>query len=439
MKIKGIKSALVTSVVSLFLCVAMLVGTTFAWFTDSVTSANNIIQSGSLDIALSYSDNNADWNEVTEASEPVFNYQYWEPGYTDVKYIKISNVGTLAFKYQLSIVPNIVNVAGEVNLADVIDVYMFAADAVIDRDVIAAATPVGTLTELMAEASGAAHGVLLPKDGVGSTDVNTNDNSPRGEISYCVVLKMQDTAGNEYQNLSVGKGFALSLLATQYTWENDSFDHLYDDDADYKAPPKAEVIETEGKWIETSTHGTIWANTTLQFKPQDTFEEALENPYKLYHADFVVKADKDIPADSVILPGYYAAYCDDYNSGKWVGLSSSDMIPAGTEIRLIRVLSDGMNADITVNYEDICKWGNDGTGFRCGVSAQDIDGDGIYDAAGATITVELRIYAVPAQDDCAVGNGCKHPYSSCELGADQYITIGTYTYTIPTAVEATNP
>ena len=436
-KFKGIKSALVTSVVSLFLCVAMLVGTTFAWFTDSVTSANNVIQSGSLDIELSYSNNNTDWNKVTEATEPVFNYQYWEPGYTDVKYIKISNVGTLAFKYQLSIVPNIVPAAGEANLADVIDVYMFEKDAVINRDTIAAATPVGTLTELMAQAGGAANGVLLPAEGKGSTDVNLAEpaDTPRGEITYCVVLKMQETAGNEYQNLTVGEGFSLNLLATQYTWENDSFDHLYDN-TDIVAPPKAEVIVTEGKWIETSTHGDIWANTLLQFKPEHTYEEALEHPHGLYHADFVVKADKDIPAESIILPGYYAAFCDDYNNGKWVGLSSGDMIPAGTEIRLIRVLSDAMGGDITVNYEDICKFGNDGTGFLCGVSAVDNDGDGTYEAAGATLTVELRIYEVPAQGDCAQGGGCKHPYSSCELGEDKYITIGTYSYTVPTAVEA---
>ena len=439
-KFKGIKSALVTSVVSLFLCVAMLVGTTFAWFTDSVTSANNIIQSGSLDIELSYSNNNTDWNKVTEATEPVFNYQYWEPGYTDVKYIKISNVGTLAFKYQLSIVPNIVPAAGEANLADVIDVYMFAADVALDRNVIAAATPVGTLTELMAQAGGATNGILLPAEGKGSTDVNPAEpaDTPRGEITYCVVLKMQETAGNEYQNLTVGSGFSLQLLATQYTWENDSFDHLYDK-TDVVTPPKAEVIVTEGKWIETSTHGTIWANTLLQFKPEHTYEQALEHPYGLYHADFVVKADKDIPAESIILPGYYAAYCDDYNDEKWVGLSSSDVIPAGTEIRLIRVLGEALGGDITVNYEDICKFGNDGTGFLCGVSAKDTNNDGTYEAAGATITVELRIYEVPAQGDCSEGGGCKHPYSSCELGEDKYITIGTYTYTVPTAVEATNP
>ena len=445
-KSRGIKSALVTSVVSLFLCVAMLVGTTFAWFTDTVTSANNIIQTGTLDIGLSYSDDNSVWNEVTEQSEAIFNYQYWEPGYTDVKYIEISNNGTLAFKYQLNIVPNITTAEGDVNLADVIDVYY---DVVTENDNFVAPTEdnrtgslvkVGTLTELMAENDGAVHGVLRPKDGVGSTDVNPNEsaNTPRGEISCCVVLKMQETAGNEYQDLSVGNGFALQLLATQYTWENDSFDHLYDDDAQLDTPPKATVVVKDGEWLNVVEYGDwnnpkqIWANQTFQFQPNETEEEALNGPDALYHADFVVYADKDIPAGSIILPGYYEAF-GTITNGSWVGLSSDEVITAGTQIRLVELLG------VTVNYSEICKYGNDGTGFLCGISAVDVDGDGAYEAAGTTITVELRLYEVGAQGDCDVGGGCKHPYSDCELGEDKYITIGTYTYTIPTAVEATNP
>ena len=53
-KKRSTKSALLWSVLSLFLCISMLAGTTFAWFTDSVTSANNIIQSGNLDVELKY-------------------------------------------------------------------------------------------------------------------------------------------------------------------------------------------------------------------------------------------------------------------------------------------------------------------------------------------------------------------------------------------------
>lgn len=431
---KSTKRALISSVLALCLCFVMLMGTTFAWFTDEATSANNMIKTGTLDIGWSYKNlDDQNWTDITDAEEAIFNYDKWEPGYIDAKQIKITNNGNLAFKYRLDIVPNITPAAGEVNLADVIDVYMFDVNATIDRAAVAAATPVGTLADLITDPDGAAYGVLLPVDG--SDDFNAAETAPRGEVSYCIVLKMREDAGNEYQNLSVGEGFSLQLVATQYTWENDSFDHLYDEDAEYNSLPRADVQVTSGKMVSTSTHGDIWANTTFQFEPSESYEEAQNNPYKLYHADFVVSADKDIAPNTIILPGYYSAYCDDYNNGQWVGLSSDETIAANTELRLIEILGELLGGSITVNYEDICKWGNDGVGFLCGVSAADLDGNGKYDAAGTTITVELRLYEVPAQGECANGGGCKHPSYDCEVGPDNYIVIGTYTYTVPESTD----
>ena len=54
-KTKTTKQMLLYSIVSLCLCVSMLIGTTYAWFTDNVTSTNNIIQTGKLDVELEYS------------------------------------------------------------------------------------------------------------------------------------------------------------------------------------------------------------------------------------------------------------------------------------------------------------------------------------------------------------------------------------------------
>ena len=105
---KTTRRALLSSMIALLLCVSMLVGTTFAWFTDSVTSASNIIKSGNLDIEMYWAkgteDPNADTTVWTDASTgAIFNYDKWEPGYTEVRHIKISNEGTLALKYQLHI------------------------------------------------------------------------------------------------------------------------------------------------------------------------------------------------------------------------------------------------------------------------------------------------------------------------------------------------
>ena len=96
---KSTKRALISSILSLALCMTMLIGTTFAWFTDNVTSSNNIIKSGKLDVELKYkSDFDANWAQVTDQEEAIFNYDKWEPGYVDVKYIQVANAGNLAFK-----------------------------------------------------------------------------------------------------------------------------------------------------------------------------------------------------------------------------------------------------------------------------------------------------------------------------------------------------
>ncbi|MBR5144646.1 MAG: SipW-dependent-type signal peptide-containing protein, partial [Clostridia bacterium] len=101
------KKALLMSAISLLLCFVMLLGTTFAWFTDSVTSANNIIASGNLDIELEYAIFNDDgsfkeWKTVQAASDILTN-DLWEPGVTEVAYFRVANAGSLTLKYQLGI------------------------------------------------------------------------------------------------------------------------------------------------------------------------------------------------------------------------------------------------------------------------------------------------------------------------------------------------
>ena len=102
------KRALFNSIIALILCVAMLAGSTFAWFTDSSVSTGNIIQSGNLDIEMYWAEDlNSGWNNVEDNEKNrIFDYEYWEPGYTQVRYIRIVNAGNLAFRYALEITPN---------------------------------------------------------------------------------------------------------------------------------------------------------------------------------------------------------------------------------------------------------------------------------------------------------------------------------------------
>ncbi len=221
-KMKGTKRSLLMSVLALLLCVSMLIGSTFAWFTDSVTSAGNIIKSGTLKISMKWADgtkavpaaDSADWTDASKG--PIFNYDKWEPGYTEARHIAVKNEGTLALKYQLTIVPT-----GEVSkLADVIDVYYIETATQLDeRADLSAYTPVGTLTQLI-------------NNEISAVDVMPNGKLAAGEgFVATLVLKMQESAGNEYQDLSIGSEFAIQLLATQLTKEDDSYGPDYDKDA----------------------------------------------------------------------------------------------------------------------------------------------------------------------------------------------------------------
>ena len=219
---KSMKRTLISSLLILAMCFTMLVGTTFAWFTDSVTSANNIIKSGTLDVSLKWADGTADpddenteWADASQGA--IFNYQLWEPGYTEVRHIAIKNEGNLALKYKVKIIAN-----GEItDLADVIDVYYFdPAEQIADRDALADETPLGTLTAALAGMGTTATGRLA----AGEDDVIT------------IALKMQESAGNTYQDKYIGTDFSIALLATQDTVEEDSFDELYDLNAAYDEP-----------------------------------------------------------------------------------------------------------------------------------------------------------------------------------------------------------
>ena len=95
--------ALLMSVLSLLLCVSMLIGTTFAWFTDSVTSTGNIIKSGTLDVEMYWADGkeapaSATWKDASTGA--IFDYDKWEPGYTEVRHIKIENKNTVLLRIQ---------------------------------------------------------------------------------------------------------------------------------------------------------------------------------------------------------------------------------------------------------------------------------------------------------------------------------------------------
>ena len=195
---KSTKRALVSSALAIIMCVAMLIGATFAWFTDTASTAVNKIQAGTLDVALEMKDASGNWVNAEgqtltwkkAARAPADEQILWEPGCTyELPELRIVNKGNLALKYKIQIT----GIQGDAKLNEVID-------WTINDDPI-------NLTEehLSAGQTGAA---------------------------FAIKGHMQETAGNEYQGLTID-GIGITVVATQAASEFDSFNSIYDTNATY--------------------------------------------------------------------------------------------------------------------------------------------------------------------------------------------------------------
>ena len=236
-KTRSTKRALLMSGLALLMCVSMLIGSTFAWFTDSVTSAGNKIVAGTLNIDMSVMDENGTYQSVKENSDAIFGYTLWEPGYTEWKNVKVSTTGNLALKYVMNIA-----IKGERSiLADVIDVYYASSEITKPENrSLDGLTRLGTISELLDGTTGALISDTLIPDQNNTEDFAT------------IVLKMQESAGNDYQGKTIGE-FDIQILATQLTYESDSFDDQYDKDAEY--PEIIPTVSTLAELREAMTKG----------------------------------------------------------------------------------------------------------------------------------------------------------------------------------------
>ena len=244
-KCKDTKRALLISVLSVALCLAMLVGTTFAWFTDVARTGYSTITSGRLDIVLQYKDGET-WksaegktlNFVKAADAAEDEELLWEPGCTYyLPEVRVINNGTLAVKYEYDT-----------------SKFVFTGD-----------TKLLDALEFVGEAEGddpESPAILLP-----------------GKFSNPLKIgfHMKETAGNEYQGLTLS-GAQIAVVATQATSESDSFDNTYDKDAQYP------ISVTTGDELQTIVNdATAPVNIVLA--------------NSITTNNFVIPADKDVTLD----------------------------------------------------------------------------------------------------------------------------------------------
>ena len=357
---KAFKRALIPSVVALVLCFTMLLGATYAWFTDTAASEGNIISSGNLGIDLLVKrPGDTDYVSLKGKTDTaIFNYTLWEPGYTDLVYAQVKNTGNLALKYTMRIIPT-----GTVSkLAEVIDVYYKPAEVTISGRDLSGLVKIGTLKDVLDGASG----VLL------------DDSLLAGEDDKATLaLHMQETAGNEYQNLSIGDGFTIQIIATQFTDESDAIDDQYDASATF---PEAEeednlpdiglvVTELDPDTITGLTYDdeTLTLDAAVVFSVADYVEATPYSDYANYKVDFVLTfAENDnVKAGDLYLEGQYEAFAN----GNWVSFKASDIIGDENVVlnQPIQIMDTLKDIYGTVTYQTVVE---EIKQFKCGIHVE---------------------------------------------------------------------
>ena len=323
------KRALISSAMALFLCFVMLIGTTFAWFTDTASSTGNVIKTGTLEVELWQHFADGSSVNISETSASIFNHvdadtangntanTLWEPGKTQTVYLSIKNNGTLDLKYTVAIeVTDITN-----NLNEVLT-YIITPDATY-----------GTVTK--ADLDFANEG----------TAVNPGINFAGGDVAlgaglehfFALSVHMDELAGNEYQGSNIT--FNIKVLAGQLASEKDSFDDQYDADATYPdgyvTLPAAEDFPVAGYEIpyfdgEGNKIGTITVPAS-----------ALPNGA----AGLVYTVDPAAANPDVVVNGAIASYGFNINVE---GLVANNTTPILTEVRIDK----NVEGDISVYHYD---------------------------------------------------------------------------------------
>ena len=263
---KNTKRALLASILSVVLCCAMLIGSTFAWFTDSDSTAVNKIQAGTLDVALEMKDASGNWvtaegqtlNWKKAAGATADEAVLWEPGCTyELPELRIRNNGSLALKYKLVVT----GIVGDAKLLEAID--------------------------------------FTYGNGI---DLNAEEHLKAKETSSALTIKghMKETAGNEYQGLSID-GIGITVVATQDAVEYDSSGNQYDVQAAYP-----DVWDGTISSDVTFTGGKATVSTAADFA--GAAKKAAENT----SGDITIDLQSDLDLrnadwDSIGVDGYHGA------------------------------------------------------------------------------------------------------------------------------------
>ena len=267
------KRALLMSSLAILLSVSMLVGTTFAWFTDTVSSGTNTIVAGNLDIELYHSNKEVTDEKVEPTTKLFTDVALWEPGAMVYEKFTVANLGDLALKYQFNLNASGATVVDGTSFASMLKVAVVGENYTYDRAAILADT---TLNWKPLE-------TFTLSDELEGYDKDTDTEYPSDVFGIIIYWQPSDNdnlfnMNNANKGKQVSIDLGVTLFATQDDVEADGFDSTYDENA--------------------------WADGMQVFNAND-LQSAINNAEL---GDTIVIMDNIVTEETIVIPAAPATY-----------------------------------------------------------------------------------------------------------------------------------
>ena len=367
---KALRKCIAACIVSILLCLGLLAGTTFAWFTDSITNSGNQITAGQLAIeAYSYNigtggmtmqipgselnDGNQFKFETSRTSldggTPVIDEENWEPGQSNAKLMQVRNVGTLNAKVSLSF-----TTSGALTNALWLDFIQVTPGTVEAEDGAASgsASVTGTFTKREMSTLSTFASAL------------TFDMAPEANLFFVLVYGMDEDAGNEYQNTSFTA--SVTVLATQATGETDGFNNPdYDEDAEF--PP---LLKPEDGETLNETHLANALNSAGSEPVMLGADVTVRSSTRIYNDATLDLNDNKLISSKQVTFGKNASYADVPVD---VTIKNGTVVATNSTSGILR-FSDSCSA----TFSDVTFVGENGTQKVVRVYAEKTDGNNTY-------------------------------------------------------------
>ena len=356
---KTTKRALLSSIVALLICFTMLLGTTFAWFTDSVSSTNNIIKSGNLDVDVLY-DADGTPTSINEVNTLFNDVKLWEPGAVAYEKLTVKNLGSLAFTYALSVNYSDFNYVKDANdnydLTTALKVAVLSGDEITTAVTDAltnnnraalinniASTEWKTISELINKGE---NGVLYSANDTTKPNQDSRD--------YIVVIYWQPTADDNNWNVNNGKhtynrsgardnldylfiDLGINLVATQFTHEEDSFNNQYDVDAKDAINSASGVLGVNASAIEIHVRDISGRKIGSMVIPAG----AIEDPSETIEVTYAKTDDRSITVAAGMEKLSYDITVTNLNAGNTTPIKAYIRIDAGINEDTIKLYHNG--------------------------------------------------------------------------------------------------